>query len=481
VCANFGETRGLGPPCRGTWHAKCYRQFDNDKFPVLKASDLDDSMVDPDDFAEEEDESRFMEARDGDHLMTPFQCDDCHFCNARKRLPINTEQDKLFQLCIRRALLDSLWSRERSTVSKNRNELRLYLEIAATLGNDSPLPPRGPFPVQDLDGIEVACNMLVRSLRPGQNAANVQYETIRKGRSAISNYVHASAGGTGDVAISMGDRGGSFVTASPTNSPWFRRFLVGCHRRMGDTWIPDRALTIDEVLAAQAVCEDDWQSHCAQPDFLLDIALTGVLITTVFGAGLRGEEVPQIDLGGLRKHWHEGTEHPRQEHVPLVLKGRFKQTVGEKLYFQPLAVKSNSGVEYKLWLQRAIGVYQLLGVTSGPLFRTVVKRTSKVKRVTIADLDTLFHDVMKRVQVRHPNLLPKTVNVEEEMSVRRSLRRTFTTQAQNVQVPKEAIEANNRWRKHMKLRGVLPSMDMVERYSDAKASVEYLVRPSAMM
>ena len=69
----------------------------------------------------------------------------------------------------------------------------------------------------------------------------------------------------------------------------------------------------------------------------------------------------------------------------------------------------------------------------------------------------------------------------DEYSVRRSLRRGSTSEAQNAQVPKEVIEANNRWRKHMRSRGVLPSMDMIERYSDAKASIEALVRYSTML
>ena len=474
-------TRGIGHPCKGGWHAHCYKQSSLDRFPVLRASDLDDAMVDPDDFEEEEDQLRFREARDGDHYMIPFQCDTCQFVNIRKRSPHDQEEDRLMLMCIRRAILDSFWSRERSTVSKNLVELKLYAEISATLGNPSPFPSRGPFPVRDADGMEVACNMLIRSLRPGRNAATVQFETIRKGRSMMSNYIHASAGGVGQVALSLGDRTGSVDSSSPTNSFWFRRFLSGCHRRMGDVWIPDRALTIDEVLHAQIVLEDDWQSQQNNVEALLPIALTGALLMASVGAGLRGEELPQIDLGGLRKHWYEGTAHPRTEHVPLVLKGRFKQTVGEKLYFQPLAVRSRSGLEYRLWIHRTIVIYNHFGVTKGPIFRTVSARTQKVKRATIGDLDLLLHDVLKRVQVRYPHILPKSVNVEEEISARRSPRRTFTTQAQNAGLPKEVIEANNRWRKHMRSRGGLPSMDMIERYSDAKASVEYLVRPSAAL
>jgi len=413
--------------------------------------------------------------------MVAFQCDLCQFYNVRKRYPLPYPSDDLLMLCIRRAILDSFWSRERSTVAKNLSEYRVFMDISDTLGSNDPFPPRGPFPPADADGMEVACNLLIRSLRPGRNATHVQYETVRKGRALYSNYIHASAGGTGQVTLTLGgDRGGSYQTSSPTNSNWFRRFMNGCHRRMGDVWIPDRALPLDEVLAALAICEDDWGAYGNQPEMLLPIALTATLLVTGVGAGLRGEEIPRIDIKGMREHWHEGTTYQRQPHVPLVLVGRFKQVLGEKRYIQPLAVKSKSGIDYKKWIHRTLSVYNHLGIVDGPMFRVMGKQ-GKMRRATIGDLDLLLHDVVKRVQVHRPDILPASVNVVDETSARRSLRRTFTTVAQNAGVPEEAINANNRWKKHLHSKGVLPSMSMIERYSDAKASVELLVRPSAML
>jgi len=70
--------------------------------------------------------------------------------------------------------------------------------------------------------------------------------------------------------------------------------------------------------------------------------------------------------------------------------------------------------------------------------------------------------------------------VEDEYSVKRSLQRRSTTEAQNRGIPKEVIEANNRWRNHMHVNGALPSMSMIGRYTDAKASAELLVRFSGM-
>jgi len=61
------------------------------------------------------------------------------------------------------------------------------------------------------------------------------------------------------------------------------------------------------------------------------------------------------------------------------------------------------------------------------------------------------------------------------------MRRGATAEAQNVGIPPHVIEANNRWRKHMRSRGMLPGMSMMERYIDAKASLPSLIKFSEML
>ena len=114
------------------------------------------------------------------------------------------------------------------------------------------------------------------------------------------------------------------------------------------------------------------------------------------------------------------------------------------------------------------------------MFR-VTKGKSRVSRASVGDLDVLFHDLWKRVQHCFPQLIPDTIKVEEAYSVRQSLQRGATTEAQNRAIPTDVLEANNRWRKHLRGRGILPTMSMVERYTDAKALVEALVRFSELM
>jgi len=67
-------------------------------------------------------------------------------------------------------------------------------------------------------------------------------------------------------------------------------------------------------------------------------------------------------------------------------------------------------------------------------------------------------------------LIPTSVSVQDEFSIRRSIRRGCTAEAQNARIPQEVIEANNRWRRRERARSFTPGMWMMERYSVAIVS-----------
>ena len=52
-----------------------------------------------------------------------------------------------------------------------------------------------------------------------------------------SNFVHTCAGGSGASFVSD-DGTGAVISNSPTNRLFFKRFMQGCHQRMGDVWKP---------------------------------------------------------------------------------------------------------------------------------------------------------------------------------------------------------------------------------------------------
>ena len=196
ICANFGCRINVESVCVSAFHGHCFQQGKTDQFPVLSIRDLDNSLID-DSSMVDEDPKRFKEGRDGDHLMVPFQCDVCHFVNIQGRLPqASDEQDRLLLLTIQRVVLDSLWARERSTVTANLGEGRRLARTHAMLGTSwDVMPQRGPYRKSDDWGVHLACSMVLRSLDPGRNASHIQYETVRKMRSFYSNYAHACPGG----------------------------------------------------------------------------------------------------------------------------------------------------------------------------------------------------------------------------------------------------------------------------------------------
>jgi hypothetical protein len=55
-------------------------------------------------------------------MMTSFQRDECHFRNVQGLDPKGTEEGNFLLLCIRRAMLDSFWSREPWTVYGNNGK-----------------------------------------------------------------------------------------------------------------------------------------------------------------------------------------------------------------------------------------------------------------------------------------------------------------------------------------------------------------------
>ena len=100
---------------------------------------------------------------------------------------------------------------------------------------------------------------------------------------------------------------------------------------MGDLWIPDRALTIEQLLAAQDILEDEWSNLSPRDEGKkYRIAATGCLITVGFSAALRGEELPKLDVEDIMRRWHGAVEHPSHQHCPIGLRGRFKRVTGEK-------------------------------------------------------------------------------------------------------------------------------------------------------
>eukprot|EP00978_Attheya_sp_CCMP212_P005518 scaffold12392_cov31-Attheya_sp.AAC.1 len=164
-CANFLSKRGPFAPCKGAWCGRCYTPRGDKPFPVRADYDEDGDII-----LEPGRKTKFLEGRKGDHLMVPFQCDECHFRNITGRNPTSWKaSDSEMLEFIRRAKLDAFWDRSRNTVSSNLSDAWRMENLGKRLGMGPMGPPMGPFPLKDTMGMRFAIAILDRSLGAGQN------------------------------------------------------------------------------------------------------------------------------------------------------------------------------------------------------------------------------------------------------------------------------------------------------------------------
>jgi hypothetical protein len=137
----------------------------------------------------EEDKCRFGEARTGDQHLCPFQCELCHFRNISGRYPM-VGMGLLGYIdlmkCLRQVDCHALLSREPSTIKQNLGKVNRALQIAHELGMRDPnVPKMGPWKLVDGFGAATATIMVNHSLDPGVTETKVQFETVRKMKSAF--------------------------------------------------------------------------------------------------------------------------------------------------------------------------------------------------------------------------------------------------------------------------------------------------------
>jgi hypothetical protein len=234
----------------------------------------------------------------------------------------------------------------------------------------------GPFPLEDSFGMGAAIVMLEQSLKPGKNDKTVQFSMIRKFRSAFSNIYQASAEGQQAMVMAKEMRK-LVVTKTPTYGEVFERFVRRLHKRMGEISSPDRALSLDVLIEIFRILEKEWGTPYSDS---LALAMEGAFYVIAFCCALRGEEVPLVNLFGIKKHWEEGDTH-NIKHVVIPLLGRFKGETGENYHLLCIVDKTQHGLEPRKWVGRLLGIYKSMGIRNGPFFGTA--EVSRPKQETL--------------------------------------------------------------------------------------------------
>ena len=267
----------------------------------------------------------FMVARQGDHMLCPFQCDLCHFINMLDRHPnMEKPEDMFLMRCIRRVNLDAFWSRRPGTVYQHFRTYKLVLDLDVALGfGDRLLPDMGPFPVKDTFGMKAAVFFVTRSLMPGRKSEALSFGTTRKMRTFFGNLYQASAAGSDPKALVGLDKFTSRQTSDPTKLIWHVAFIRGARRRMGDTVSPDLGLPVEVLLALLNMLDAEWNQTKLLEEHV-EVAELGFMCVVAFLLALRGNEIMIVHLGGMLEYLETSTSHPDMPHVAVTLKGRLK-------------------------------------------------------------------------------------------------------------------------------------------------------------
>lgn len=457
-------------PCKGYWCPGCYSVAgEENQFPIKSAMDMgpDGTMVE-----DPRDKSRFLSARAGDHLMHEFQCDLCHFRNIQGTNPRENEvaEDYLLMMCIRRSNLDSLWSKEPTTIEHNQRDIMKTITKGKKLGLECGklFKVKRAFRLYDDCNMAFAATVMLRSLDAGKNDKHVQFGTVRSMRAAAGNYWRASTQ-KGEISVLM--RGQTKLTgsSSPTNSIWFENFMMGFHKRVGDVNRPDRAVSIELMVAMMNRFEEQWNLVKGNRIEEKAVLFPALFALSAYVASLRGEEVPLMDLEETREKTYLGLTHLSNPHVVISLSGRFKNEVGNLKYHVPVVEKTASGLEIRVWIERMLCWF-------GPDRKGYVFRDANGHRVSCGHYAQQILGIIKQIQnsdrIQERGIVDPECDVFEEYGMSRSFRRGSDSRALAAGVSQATIDLINRWRTSERAKGKAAQLKMSEHYSDIRLLLE---------
>jgi hypothetical protein len=180
--------------------------------------------------------------------------------------------------------------------------------------------------LEDEFGAGAAVIMAKHSMDSGVTESTVQFETVRKMKSASVNLYQASVDNASTAVIGGKEGEKQLVMGVPIDHGWYDRAKTGMHHGMGDKVVQDYGLSRKAVIALQEMMEEEWGAARLEVGKRLEIAQLACFVFLGYARALRGEETTKIELSGVRKCFADGALEPR--HITLSLKWRFKQMEG---------------------------------------------------------------------------------------------------------------------------------------------------------
>ena len=409
------------------------------------------------------------------HCCMPFQCETCWMINLEGRLP--GTWDRAYLDTLRRANLDAMNGKARSTITNHRRRIAKLVRNAEKIHKTPSLQPRGPFPIGDPVGMGLAVDIIRESVTAkGRTEEYVQAETLRQLRSTFTKNWESSPAGVAEVASFAKGTGRVHPTSCPSQSEWYHDFWRGLEARMGYKSSANHALGIAGIVHLLELVKKD-AIAATSPSETNSLWKFGAFITTCTVASLRGYEGFYLELAGLRKHIEsgkrgiipEGFNHVARvpdealsnlPHVVIPLLGKFKGHHGVDHHLISVANWTQSGLEPRWWLEKLLGVCTEEGRFEGPAFCG-----PGGDLVDPADYNATFRSYLRKVQ-ETTDLIPSENDVDAMYGISRTMRKTAVSRAKRAGF-EELLDEMNRWKKVEKAANRHVRLRMNVLYSEA--------------
>ena len=470
-CGNYGAKRTGLSVCHRSWCSSCYVADGSLQFHIDDAT-TDAGAV----WKRKKDEGRFLSARDGDMWSSPFQCEWCWIGNLKGRdMNERDPKDALLLKYLQRMNLDVMWSRERSTVKGTYYQLIKGARHSEKLGLDPINLDRGPWPIQDDQGVQVALEILSASREPGKHRKSYQqFETIRKLRSAFSNAFETGPRGVNQGNLVFREKGKAYgLRVAPTESILFTKFMQGLVSRMGQVIIPDEAISNEQMHGIMSLIHEKLSSSSATVDVKRKWTMAGAFFMLLYGCSLRGHEGLFLEGSDFVRLIQEGKEGildhvgklKAEGHVCAPLLGRFKSEVGEQRHVMVMVNVSKSGLKFREWMERLAALLKAEGreEVAGPAFCH-----KNGDMIMSYQMNEILHAVIEELAVLRPDLFLNRTDVASAYGISRSFRRGANSRATEEGVKKEYRDLINRWSSFELKKGKRPHLSMTQHYLEIR-------------
>lgn len=411
----------------------------------------------------------------GAHSVIPFQCETCWMRNLEGRDP-DPINDRRYVACLRRCNLDAINSMARKTVEGHVRHITTVIATCEAIGRTPNFPPRGPFPLSDSVGMGWAVDLLMKSITAsGKIKSHIQFGAMRKLRSTYTK-IYASCPEAVAEGSTFSGTSRVRLTSCPSQSDWFKSFLLGAEDRMGFDTMNQKPLTMMCILKQLEMIRSDMEEAVGtEKSFLVKL---GALITLLTAASLRGHEGFYLDIASTRNIHAKGETGviPKRvlvrpvlteaelNNLPQVgagLVGKFKGETGERYHYLTLANETISGLQPRWWIAQLLKVCSEESRSSGYAFNN-----ADGSPPSPTDYNAGVRHYLKQIQDLHPELLDPNEDLIR-YGIARTYRKASENRARRAGIPKEHVEAMCRWQTIEKAKGKQPRFQMVDHYSSA--------------